>query len=115
MQTLLNIFYLGVKELRSLGRDTMMLVMIVFSFTCQVYLIATGLPESLHKAPIAIVDEDRSQLSTRIVNAFYPPHFLTPVIIDQYATDPGMDVGLYTFVVDIPVNFQRDVLAGRQP
>jgi len=115
MQTLLNIFYLGVKELRSLGRDTMMLVMIVFSFTGQVYLIATGLPESLHKAPIAIVDEDRSQLSTRIVNAFYPPHFLTPVIIDQYATDPGMDVGLYTFVVDIPVNFQRDVLAGRQP
>lgn len=115
MQTLLNIFYLGVKELRSLGRDTMMLVMIVFSFTGQVYLIATGLPESLHKAPIAIVDEDRSQLSTRIVNAFYPPHFLTPVIIDQYATDPGMDVGLYTFVVDIPVNFQRDVLAGRRP
>jgi len=115
MQTLLNIFYLGVKELRSLGRDTMMLVMIIFSFTGQIYLIATGLPESLHKAPIAIVDEDRSQLSTRIVNAFYPPHFLTPVIIDQYATDPGMDVGLYTFVVDIPVNFQRDVLAGRQP
>lgn len=115
MQTLLNIFYLGVKELRSLGRDTMMLVMIVFSFTGQVYLIATGLPESLHKAPIAIVDEDRSQLSTRIINAFYPPHFLTPAIIDQYATDPGMDVGLYTFVVDIPANFQRDVLAGRQP
>jgi ABC-2 type transport system permease protein len=115
MQTLLNIFYLGVKELRSLGRDTMMLVMIVFSFTGQVYLIATGLPESLHKAPIAIVDEDRSQLSTRLINAFYPPHFLTPVIIDQYATDPGMDVGLYTFVIDIPVNFQRDVLAGRQP
>jgi len=115
MQTLLNILYLGVKELRSLGRDTMMLVMIVFSFTGQIYLIATGLPESLHKAPIAIVDEDRSQLSTRIVNAFYPPHFLTPVIIDQYATDPGMDVGLYTFVVDIPVNFQRDVLAGRRP
>jgi len=115
MQTLLNIFYLGVKELRSLGRDTMMLVMIIFSFTGQIYLIATGLPESLHKAPIAIVDEDRSQLSTRIINAFYPPHFLTPVIIDQYATDPGMDVGLYTFVVDIPVNFQRDVLAGRQP
>ncbi len=94
MQTLLNIFYLGVKELRSLGRDTMMLVMIVFSFTGQVYLIATGLPESLHKAPIAIVDEDRSQLSTRIINSFYPPHFLTPVIIDQYATYPGMDVGL---------------------
>ncbi|MFA6162591.1 MAG: ABC transporter permease [Methylobacter sp.] len=115
MHTLLNIFHLGVKELRSLGRDTLMLVLILFSFTVQVYLTATGMPESLHKAPIAIVDEDRSPLSSRIVNAFFPPHFLTPVIIDQYATDPGMDAGLYTFVLDIPSDFQRDVLAGRGP
>jgi ABC-2 type transport system permease protein len=115
METLLNIYYLGIKELRSLSRDTMMLVMIIFSFTGQVYLIATGVPQSLHKAPIAIVDEDRSPLSTRIVNAFYEPYFLTPVIIDQYATDHGMDVGLYSFVLDIPSHFQRDMLAGRQP
>ncbi len=115
MHTVLNIFHLGVKELRSLGRDTLMLVLILFSFTGQVYLTATGLPESLHKAPIAFVDEDRSPLSSRIVNAFYPPHFLAPAIIDQYATDPSMDMGLYTFVLDIPPDFQRDVLAGRQP
>jgi hypothetical protein len=49
METLLNIYYLGIKELRSLSRDTMMLVMIIFSFTGQVYLIATGVPQSLHK------------------------------------------------------------------
>jgi ABC-2 type transport system permease protein len=115
METLLNIYYLGIKELRSLSRDTMMLVMIIFSFTGQVYLIATGVPQSLHKAPIAIVDEDRSPLSTRIINAFYEPYFLTPVIIDQYQTDHGMDVGLYSFVLDIPSHFQRDMLAGRQP
>ena len=115
MHTWLNIFHLGVKELRSLGRDTLMLVLIGFSFTVQVYLTATGMPESLHKAPIAIVDEDRSPLSSRIVNAFYPPHFLAPAIIDSYAMDPSMDVGLYTFVLDIPPNFQRDVLAGREP
>ena len=112
---LLNIGYLGVKELRSLARDKLMLVMIAFAFTGQIYLIATGLPQSLHKAPIAIVDEDRSQLSSRIVNAFYPPYFLPPEIIDQTATDHTMDIGLYTFVLDIPPNFQRDVMAGRQP
>jgi ABC-2 type transport system permease protein len=110
-----NIFYLGVKELRSLRRDTMMLVLIVFAFSGQVYLTATGVPESLHKAPIAIVDEDRSPLSERIVNAFYPPHFLAPAVIEPYASDAGMDTGLYTFILDIPPNFQRDVLAGRQP
>jgi ABC-2 type transport system permease protein len=115
VQTWVNIFHLGVKELRSLGRDSLMMVLIGFSFTVQVFLTATGLPESLHKAPIAIVDEDRSPLSFRIVNAFYPPHFLTPVLIDQSAVDPGMDAGLYTFVLDIPPDFQRDVLAGRGP
>ena len=110
-----NIFYLGVKELRSLRRDTMMLVLIVFAFSGQVYLTATGVPESLHKAPIAIVDEDRSPLSERIVNAFFPPHFLAPAVIEPYASDAGMDAGRYTFVLDIPPNFQRDMLAGRQP
>ncbi|OAI16631.1 hypothetical protein A1507_11535 [Methylomonas koyamae] len=115
MHIWLNVFHLGVKELRSLGRDKVMMVLILFAFTVQVYLTATGLPESLHKAPIAVVDEDRSQLSTRIINAFYPPHFLAPAIIDQYAMDPGMDAGIYTFVLDIPPDFQRDVLAGRTP
>lgn len=115
MHTLLNIFHLGIKELRSLGRDTIMLVMILFSFTAQIYLTATSLPESLHKAPIAIVDEDHSPLSSRIIHAFYPPHFLAPALIEPYAMDPSMDVGLYTFVLHIPLNFQRDVLAGRQP
>lgn len=31
------------------------------------------------------------------------------------AVDPGMDSGLYTFVIDIPPDFQRDVLASKQP
>jgi len=30
---LANIWYLGVKELRSLGRDPMMLVLIIYAFT----------------------------------------------------------------------------------
>lgn len=115
MHTLLNIFYLGIKEIRSLGRDPLMLLIIGFMFSGQIYVIATGLPQSLNKAPIAIVDEDRSPLSERIANAFYPPHFLASKIIDQYAADPGMDAGLYTFVLDIPPDFQRDVLAGRRP
>jgi len=115
LHTWLNIFHLGVKELRSLGRDTVMLVLIVFSFTVQIYLTATGVPGVLHKAPIAIVDEDRSQLSIRIANAFYPPYFLAPAFIAPNAIDPGMDAGLYTFVLDIPPDFQRDVLAGREP
>jgi ABC-2 type transport system permease protein len=112
---LANILHLGIKELRSLSRDPIMLVLIVYSFTVSVYTAATAMPETLHKAPIAIVDEDQSPLSNRIVGAFYPPFFLSPALISLPEMDPGMDAGRYTFTLDIPPDFQRDVLAGRQP
>ena len=110
-----NIWRLGIKELWSLVRDPMMLVLIVYTFTVSIYVAATAMPESLHKAAIAIVDEDDSPLSARIVASFYPPHFTTPRLITLAEMDAGMDNGTYTFVLDIPPNFQREVLAGLAP
>ncbi|GAB7563800.1 ABC transporter permease [Methylobacillus methanolivorans] len=115
MRHLANIYRLGVKELWSLIRDPIMLVLIGYTFTIMIYSSATAIPETLHKAPIAIVDEDASPLSARIVSAFYPPHFSTPPLITQSQIDPGMDAGDYTFALHIPPNFQRDVLAGKSP
>ena len=113
--SLANIWRLGIKELWSLVRDPMMLVLIVYTFTVSIYVAATAMPESLHKAAIAIVDEDDSPLSARIVASFYPPHFTTPRLITLAEMDAGMDNGTYTFVLDIPPNFQREVLAGLAP
>jgi len=110
-----NIYRLGVKELWSLIRDPMMLVLIAYSFTASIYIAATAMPDSLHKAVIAIVDEDQSPLSERITSAFYPPHFMAPSMISLTQVDPGMDAGRFTFALDIPPDFQRDVLAGRSP
>ncbi|MGE5638457.1 MAG: ABC transporter permease [Clostridia bacterium] len=112
---LANVFNLGVKELRSLSRDPIMLVLIGYVFTVAIYAAATGMPETLQKAPIGIVDEDRSPLSQRIADAFYPPHFLPPRLITHADMDARMDAGLDTFALDIPPGFQRDVLAGRSP
>ncbi|WP_368889109.1 ABC transporter permease [Morganella morganii] len=115
MRTLKNIIYLGMKELRSLMRDKAMLALIVFAFTISIYSSATVTSGSLHLAPIAIADQDRSQLSERIINSFYEPYFLAPADIDISQMDGLMDSGTYTFTMDIPPNFQRDVLAGRRP
>ena len=81
MRGLRNIYNLGVKELRSLLGDKAMLVLIVFAFTVSVYSSATVMPGSLHLAPIAVADMDKSQLSSRIINAFYRPWFLEPELI----------------------------------
>jgi len=110
-----NVFRLGVKELWSLARDPMMMVLIVYTFTLSIYVAATAVPESVYRAAIAIVDEDGSPLSARIASSFYLPHFQSPRMVSLAEVDPGMDQGEYTFVLDIPPNFQRDVLAGNVP
>jgi len=110
-----NIYRLGVKELWSLARDPVMLLLIAYTFTISIYIAATAMPDTLHKAPIAIVDEDGSPLSARIASAFFMPHFNPPAMIPLSAMDAGMDNGDYTFVLDVPPDFQRDVLAGKSP
>ncbi len=110
-----NIYRLGVKELWSLWRDPMMLFLIVYTFTVAIYTAGTAMPETMHRAPIAIVDEDASILSARLISAFYPPQFSPPERITLAEVDPGLDAGIYTFVLIIPPDFQRDVLAGQAP
>ena len=110
-----HVWHLGVKELRSLARDPVMLGLIVYAFSASIYMAATAMPETLNKAPIAIVDEDRSPLSQRITAAFYPPYFVRPELIGAARMDDLMDAGLATFALDIPPDFQRDLLAGRTP
>lgn len=115
MASLSNILQLGIKELRSLYHDPALLALIVFSFTLGVYSAATSVPESPHRASIGVIDEDRSQASNQIINAFQMPYFLKPVDIDYTQIDHGMDSGIYTFTLNIPARFQQDLLAGRQP
>ena len=110
-----NIIYLGIKELRGLARDPAMLALIVFAFSFSIYSASTAMPEQLSKAAIAIVDEDRSPLSARIADAFFPPFFMPPSMIAPPEMDHRMDAGIDTFALDIPPEFQSDLLAGRRP
>jgi ABC-2 type transport system permease protein len=115
MDSLQHIWFLGLKELRSLWRDRLLLLFVVWAFSGALYTAAKGAPDRLHRAPMAVVDEDLSPLSGRIVNAFYPPTFKKPSLIGLDEVDPGLDAARFSFVLDIPPDFQRDVLAGRSP
>ncbi len=106
---------LGFKELRSLWHDKVLLLFVLWGFSFGIYSAAAASSRELHNAAIAVVDEDRSALSQRIVSAFYRPYFSAPALIGLADVDPGLDAGRYTFVLDIPPNFQRDVQAGRKP
>jgi ABC-2 type transport system permease protein len=110
-----NIYWLGVKELRSFSHDFVLLGLVIYAFSLAVTLQARSNSQELHNASIAIVDEDHSELSRRISHAFFPPLFQLPKLIAERDIIPAMNAGRFTFVIDIPPDFERYVLAGYQP
>ena len=110
-----NIFWLGIKELRSLQRDAILAVFVVYSFTLAIYTQATGSTADVNNASVAFIDEDRSALTARFANALTEPSFQKPELINADEMNAAMDNGRFMFVVSIPPNFERDVIARRQP
>jgi ABC-2 type transport system permease protein len=115
MRKVANIYWLGVKELRSFLHDYVLMGLVVYSFSLAVVIQARSNSQELHNGSLAIVDEDRSELSHRIAHAFMPPLFQPPQMIAERDIVPMMNKGRYTFVIDIPSNFEHDVLGGRRP
>lgn len=115
MSALKNIFWLGAKELRSFFRDYVLLGLVVYSFSLAIIAQAQSNAQELHNASIGVVDEDRSQLSARLARAFLPPYFQPAVPVEASQIDRLMNLGSFTFILDIPPHFERDLLAGRQP
>ena len=127
MKQLANIFWLGTKELRSLARDTVLVIFVIYAFTFAIYTQAKGTSSEVHNASIAFVDEDQSTLSKRLFDSFYPPRFKRlfdsfypprfkhPQAINADQVDRLMDNGSYMFVVVVPPRFEADLRAGQGP
>jgi len=113
--TLQNIYHLGLKEIRSLVSDKVMVLFVVYAFTLAIQVQATGTSSEVNNASIAFVDEDQSALSKELFNAFYPPRFQFPEYIDASQVQSMMDQGRFMFAVAIPPQFERDLRAGRNP
>ena len=110
-----NIFWLGTKELRSFSRDFVIVAFLIWSFSFDVLNRAQGHLQEVYNASVAVIDEDQSELSRRIISAFLPPQFKSPVPITERDVDHSMNIGAFTFVIDIPPYFERDVLGRRRP
>jgi len=115
MRSLVNIFWLGLKEIRSLVSDLVMVIFVVYAFTLAIYIQATGTSSEVNNASIGFVDEDGSALSKELFNAFYPPRFKFPVSISEDQVQDEMDRGTLMFVVVIPPQFEHNLRAGRPP
>ena len=112
---LVNTYHLAVKELRSILADPLMLVLVLYTFSVAVYTVATGASTEAKDLIVGVVDEDQSDLSHRLLDALKnPPLFKRSVLITANEIDANMNDGRLIFVLEIPTNFQSDLLAGRQ-
>ena len=115
MHKLSHILRLGLKELTSLRHDSVLLLFLLYAFTVAIYMPASSSIIGVHNASVAIIDEDHSPLSRKLGESLLPPEFKAPQALPYDQLDQAMDNGQYTFVINVPANFQADLLAGRQP
>lgn len=115
MRHVRHIARLGVKELISLFSDPVLLILIVYCFTFSVYAPAKSAVMEVKNASVAVVDEDDTPTSRKIFDAILPPLFLPPARIPFSAINRTMEQSRYTFVIDIPTEFQHDLKKGISP
>ncbi len=111
---LFNIFRLVIKELRSIRSDPTMLILVVYAFSISVNTVATGAVTEATNLSVGIADEDGSDLSRQIAEGLVRPTFQPAVQIRAPDINAKMDKGELLFVVEIPPNFQANILAQRK-
>ena len=110
----INILRLVIKELRSIRSDPTMLILVVYAFSISVNTVATGAVTEATNLSVGVVDEDGSDLSRQIAAGLAPPTFQPAVQIKASDIDTKMDGGELLLVVEIPPNFQANILAQRK-
>src|SRR5208282_3583597 len=110
-----NVFYLTIKELRSIRADYLLLILVAYTYTIAVYTVATGASTNPQDLTVGVVDEDHSNLSRQFLDVLNrPPLFKRSVLINANEIDPIMNAGRMIFVLEIPPRFPEDLLAGRK-
>ena len=113
--TLKNIWYLSLKEFKSVLSDYVLMGLIIVMFTVATYSVAKGMAVEVRNGSVAVVNEDQSALSWRIIDALKAPYFKKPVLINHDEINGLMDRGEYTFVLVIPKDYEKNLLQQRAP
>lgn len=113
MRSMVNIWNLGVKELRSIWRDKVLFIFVILAFSLVIYTAGSAGSMELNNTPVAVVDEDQTALSGHVIDSLQAPWFLEPDPVDLEQVDSVLDSGSHTFALVIPQGFERDIRSGR--
>ena len=103
------------KEIIHILRDQRTLRLIVFMPLVQLLLYGYGINTDVKHLSTWILDEDRSPLSRRLVEAFVQSQYfdVTARVTGNAELRLGLDRGKAKAAIHIPPNFMKDALAGR--
>ena len=110
-----NLYYLSYKEIRGLISDSTLMVLLLFTFTVGIISPSKGWKVEVSDAPVGIIDYDQSGLSKQYRDALIPPLFKIPIIMAPELASEALRSGKIIFLIEIPPNFEANVLARRQP
>ncbi len=110
-----RIIAMTVKELKQLKRDPVLLLIIAYFFTADVYMAGSGINMNLRNASMMVIDHDHSAASRELVYRFRQPYFdFKGEISGKNEAETLLNRGQILAVLDIPENFQRHLLQGKQ-
>ncbi|MBI4595014.1 MAG: ABC transporter permease [Candidatus Tectomicrobia bacterium] len=102
------------KELLQFLRNTPLLLIVLFSFTIDIYLSATGFSLDTKNVPIAVYDLDRSEKSRELIAKFQWPYFhLKKYISYEKEITELLDKGKTLLVLTIPPDFSQTIRQGK--
>lgn len=103
-----------VKELLQLARDPVLLALILYGFTLNVYLAGSGaFSPQLKNATLVIRDSDQSLASRELIHRFHEPEFrLVGEVSSGRQSTAMLDRGEAMIVLDIPLRFEESLLRG---
>lgn len=101
------------KEVLQFLRDPIMMAILIYAFILGVRNAGTSVSMQIEHAPIAFIDNDRSQASRELIYSFQEPWF-SPygVISGPREGQRLLDSGKVMAVIDIPPQFEQYLLRG---
>jgi ABC-2 type transport system permease protein len=109
-----RIIAMTVKELKQLIRDPVLLLIIAYFFTADVYMAGSGVTFNLHNAPMIVIDHDHSAASRELIYRFREPYFdFKGEISSKNEAENLLNRGEIVAILDIPENFQSFLFQGK--
>ncbi|WP_137938541.1 ABC transporter permease [Chitinivorax sp. B] len=103
------------KEFLQLLRDIVLLAFIVYAFTADVYLAASGVTLQLNHAATVVRDQDHSAASRELLGRFQPPYFrMDGQLASNQQGQQLLDDGHTMLTLTVPPQFEHDMQSGHQ-